>query len=55
MAGAIGVSAPMPSAERLVLDAAVFDALNLTQGERQAVYEGVAELVGNRKRRARSV
>ena len=44
-----------PSAERLEIDAAVFDALGLTQGEQDAVYEGVAELVGNRLRRARSV
>lgn len=44
-----------PSAERRQLDAAVFDALELTQGEREAVYEGVSELVGNRIRRARSV
>lgn len=44
-----------PSAERRQVDAAVFDALGLTAGEREAVYEGVWELVGNRKRRAGSV
>ncbi len=44
-----------PSVERLQIDAAVFDALGLTQGERDAVYAGVSELVGNRLRRARSV
>ena len=44
-----------PSAARRHIDAAVLDALGLTEGEREAVYEGVAELVGNRKRRARSV
>ena len=44
-----------PSAERRQIDAAVFDALELTQGEQDAVYEGVTELVGNRLRRARSV
>ena len=44
-----------PSAARQHIDAAVYDALGLTVGERDAVYEGVAELVGNRKRRARSV
>ena len=44
-----------PSAERLEIDAAVFGALGLTQGEQDAVYEGVSELVGNRLRRARSV
>ena len=43
-----------PSAERRQIDAAVFDALGLTQGERDAVYEGVNELVGNRMTRARS-
>ena len=36
------------------LDAAVYDALGLTSGERQAVPAGGAELAGNRKRRARS-
>lgn len=44
-----------PSAERLEIDAAVFDALGLTAGEREAVYEGVSELVGNRLKRAQSV
>ena len=44
-----------PSAARLEIDAAVFDALGLTAGERDAVYEGVRELVENRKRRAGSV
>ena len=44
-----------PSAERWQIDGMVFDALGLTAAERVAVYEGVAELVGNRKRRARSV
>ena len=44
-----------PSAERLQIDAAVFDVLGLSQGERDAVYEGVTELVENRLRRARSV
>lgn len=32
---------------------AVFEALSLTQGEREAVYEGVRELVGNRLERVR--
>ena len=36
------------------LDAAVYDALGLTPGEREAVQAGVTELVNNRKRRARS-
>ena len=44
-----------PSAERREIDDAVFDALGLTPGERDAVYEGVTELVSNRRRRARSV
>lgn len=44
-----------PSAERLEIDVTVFDALDLTQGVRYAVYEAVVELVGNRLRRARSV
>ena len=33
------------SLERRLLDNAVFDALGLTAGERDAVYEGVAALV----------
>ncbi len=44
-----------PSAARRQIDAAVFDALGLTAGEREAVYAGVTELVENRRRRARSV
>ena len=44
-----------PSPERRQLDAPIFDALRLTAAERDAVYAGVSELVGNRLRRARSV
>ena len=44
-----------PSAARRRIDGAVFDALGLTAGERDAVYEGVNELVGNRHQRAGSV
>ena len=44
-----------PSRARLELDTAVFDALGLTVGERECVYEAVRELVGNRLRRAGSV
>ena len=44
-----------PSSERHLIDDAVFEVLGLTQGERDAVYEGVTELVGNRRRRAQSV
>lgn len=43
-----------PSDERQYIDQAVFDALDLTTGEREAVYAGVTELVDNRLRRARS-
>ena len=43
-----------PSAERRQIDESVFDALGLTKGERDAVYESVSELVTNRKRRAQS-
>ena len=35
-------------------DAAVYDALGLTPGERQAAQAGVTELAVKRKRRARS-
>ena len=44
-----------PSAARRHIDEAVYDALGLTAGERDAVHEGVVELVGNRKRKAGSV
>ena len=44
-----------PSLERRLIDDAVFDVLRLTQGERDAVYEGVTELVENRRSRAKSV
>lgn len=44
-----------PSAVRQEIDTAVFDALGLTSGEREAVCEGVVDLVENRKKRARSV
>ena len=44
-----------PSAARRYIDEAVFGTLGLTAGEREAVYEGVAELIGNRRRRARSM
>ena len=43
-----------PSAGRWQIDGMVFDALGLTAGERTAVYEGVMELVGNRKQKAGS-
>ncbi len=46
---------PKPSPARRSVDAVVFDVLELTMGERDAVYEGVTELIENRRRRARSV
>ena len=45
----------MPPEPRRQLDAAAFDVLGLTAGEREVVYVGVTELVGNRNRRAWSV
>ena len=44
-----------PSDDRRTLDAIVFDALNLTQGERDAVYEGVVDLVEARLSKAESL
>ena len=44
-----------PSPARRMIDEVAFDVLELTQGERDAVYEGVTELVENRRRRAKSV
>ena len=44
-----------PSDDRLALDAIIFDALNLTQGERDGVYEAVVNLVESRLRKAKSV
>ena len=41
--------------DRLALDAIIFDALNLTQGERDSVYEAVVNLVEARLRKARSL
>ena len=41
-----------PSRERRQIDDAVFDALELTQDEQDAVYEGVKELVENRMTKA---
>ena len=43
-----------PSAGRWQIDGMAFDAMGLTAGERAAVYEGVTELVGNRKQKAGS-
>ncbi len=44
-----------PSPERQRLDAIVFDALNLTQGERDGVYEAVINLVQKRLNKAKSL
>ena len=41
--------------DRLALDSIVFDALGLTQGERDSVYEAVVNLVESRLRKARSL
>ncbi len=43
-----------PSPDRRTLDTFVFDALNLSSGERDAVYEAVIELVSNRVEKAQS-
>ncbi len=45
----------MPSSERIALDAIIFDALNLTRGEQDAVYEGVRTLVSLRLNKAKSM
>ena len=44
-----------PSDDRRALDAIIFDALSLTQGERDGVYEAVVSLVESRLRKARSL
>lgn len=47
--------APKPAKRRTDLDAIVFDALNLTRGERDAVYEAVVDSVEARLRKAESL
>ena len=44
-----------PSDDRLALDAIIFNALDLTQGERDGVYEAVVNLVESRLRKAKSL
>ncbi len=44
-----------PSDDRRALDAIIFDALGLTQGERDGVYEAVVNLVESRLRKAKSL
>jgi len=46
---------PRPPTDRKALDDVVFDALGLTQGERDAVYEAVVELVNLRLSKAASL
>ena len=41
--------------DRIALDAIIFDALNLTQGERDGVYEAVVNLVESRLQKAQSL
>jgi Eco57I restriction-modification methylase len=44
-----------PSMERESMDSLIFDILNLTQGERDAIYEAVIELVESRLNKANSL
>lgn len=44
-----------PSSERQALDSLIFDVLNLTQGEQDAVYEAVKELVNARLDKSNSL
>ena len=44
-----------PSDDRRALDTIIFDLLNLTQGERDGVYEGVVGLVEARLKKAKSL
>ena len=44
-----------PSDDRRALDTIIFDALGLTQGERDGIYEAVVSLVESRLRKARSL
>ncbi|MDW8285727.1 MAG: hypothetical protein RML47_06460, partial [Bacteroidota bacterium] len=52
-----GVRCPLTLGEpdRRALDDVVFDVLGLTQGEREAVYEAVINLVKARLEKARSI
>jgi hypothetical protein len=45
----------LQSVDRRALDAIIFDALGLTAGEREAVYEAVVEWVSRRLEKAGSV
>ena len=44
-----------PSEQRLQIDSVIFDALALSLGERDAVYEETAKLVENRKRKSETI
>jgi hypothetical protein len=50
-----GLAEIQPLMDRKELDDIIFDALCLTRGERQAVYEGVIELVSDRLKKASSL
>ena len=43
-----------PSPARIQLDEAVFDTLDLTHGERDAIYEAISEIISKRRQRAKS-
>ena len=49
------ISAEIQQPDRRALDTIIFDALNLTQGERDAVYEAVIDLVQARLQKANSL
>ena len=49
------IQADIEQHNRRALDAIIFDALDLTQGERDGVYEAVVNLVESRLRKARSL
>ena len=53
--GLLGGQSPHPPKDRSALDAIVFDALDLTQAEREGVYEALAKLVRTRLERAESL
>jgi len=54
-AQALPKSKPQPLPDRCALDNIIFDALGLTQGERDAVYEAVVKLVEARLKKAQSL
>jgi hypothetical protein len=51
----LGTQKPKPLPDRKALDDIIFDALGLTNAEREEVYYAVCELVQNRLNKARSV